>query len=95
MSGRVASVSSRLDFEQEIAHFDVDIDKRYSYTDVGLKLNEVTNISLTSSDKDGDLVRCRKAENVERGRLDLVPNVMVLPREPQRKHCPKCSRNKG
>nr|KAG5712300.1 hypothetical protein BaRGS_023879 [Batillaria attramentaria] len=34
IQGRVASVSTRLNFEQEIAHFDLDIDKGYSYMDV-------------------------------------------------------------
>nr|KAG5712298.1 hypothetical protein BaRGS_023877 [Batillaria attramentaria] len=34
IQGRVASVSTRLNFEQEIAHFDLDIDKGYSYTDI-------------------------------------------------------------
>ncbi|XP_076442805.1 uncharacterized protein LOC143281481 [Babylonia areolata] len=138
IDGRVAAVSTRSQWELEIAHTELEIDPAQKYTDIVLQLsrnetfdlnddypishhvlqhgelgkrirvqtklfpavrndthqpnnsplvlyqpvyrvmlNRVTKIRLTTVDKDGDLVECRMAENVELEGIVTLRNVSV------------------
>ncbi|XP_076441618.1 uncharacterized protein LOC143280810 isoform X2 [Babylonia areolata] len=136
IQGRVAAVSTNLQWELEIAHTELEIDPAQKYTDIVLHfsksrnfdlndpqssfqssqgdvgsgfrlqtkihpdvrsdthlpnssplvlyqpvyrvlLDNVTEIRLTSTDKDGDLVECRMADNVEVEGIGHIRNVSV------------------
>lgn len=52
-----------------------------------VQLNNVTRIYLTSSDKDGDYIKCRAGRNIEITGIGLLPNVTISKVSAEHKHC--------
>ncbi|XP_025104810.1 uncharacterized protein LOC112570537 isoform X1 [Pomacea canaliculata] len=126
LTGRVSMVSEKLQLEQEIANFYLEIDPTRAYTDIEvsgsfwknfslngkgdiafhiqskvrpqirndtgrpntsptvlykplyrIQLNNVTKISLSTIDQDGDLIKCRDAQFVERYKIAPVDKTTI------------------